>query len=108
MFRVINEKNVYTCPIFQVIESRVESRTGGEMTVSKVASPDWVNVIPSNKDGKLLLIRQFRYGSSRLSWEFPGGMVDGVESPETAALRELEEETGWKAGKITSLGACCA
>ena len=43
------------------------------------------------------MVRQFRWGSNELSWEFPGGIVNEGEDPVAAGLRELQEETGYAA-----------
>ena len=66
-------------------------------------APDWVIVIPE-KDNNFLMVKQWRHGEAALSVEFPGGVIDKGEKPEEAAIRELEEETGFKAGKLTKLG----
>ena len=67
-------------------------------------APDWVIVIAEHND-KFLMVKQWRHGEAALSVEFPGGVIDKGEAPETAARRELEEETGYKAGKLTKLGS---
>lgn len=53
---------------------------------------------------KLLLINQYRHTVSSWLWEIPGGMIDEGETPEEAAKRELEEETGYFVESIESLG----
>ena len=67
-------------------------------------APHWINVIALDDDERVLLIRQWRFGIQAPTLEIPGGMVDPGEVPETAARRELEEETGYRAGKIVRLG----
>ena len=67
-------------------------------------SVDWVNIVPRLDDGRVVLVRQWRYGIAATSLEIPGGLVDPGESSRTAALRELEEETGYRAGTIERLG----
>jgi ADP-ribose pyrophosphatase len=46
------------------------------------------------RNGSILLTRQYRFLQNALSWEIPGGKVEQSESPETAASRECQEETG--------------
>ena len=60
-----------------------------------VDAPDWVNVLAHTKDGRLVLVNQFRYGIDAFSWEIPGGVIEAGEDPVLAGLRELQEETGY-------------
>jgi ADP-ribose pyrophosphatase len=46
------------------------------------------------RDDSVLLVRQYRLQINALSWEIPGGKVDGDESPDQAAIRECREESG--------------
>ena len=66
--------------------------------------PDWVNVIALTGEGQVVVIRQFRPGIWRPTLEIPGGMVDPGEDPQAAALRELEEETGYRPARVRALG----
>jgi len=66
-------------------------------------APDWVIVIAEHNNN-FLMVKQWRHAEAGLSIEFPGGVIDKGEKPEEAARRELEEETGYKAGKLTKLG----
>ena len=67
-------------------------------------APEWINVIPLLDDGRVVLVRQWRYGIQQPTLEIPGGMVDPGEDIRTAAARELEEETGFRAGTLQRLG----
>jgi len=69
-----------------------------------VKAPDWVNIIPIMKDGRVVLIRQWRYGIAAPCLEIPGGMVDSEENADEAAARELLEETGYHARQLRELG----
>lgn len=56
------------------------------------------------EDGKLLMVRQWRNALDRYTLEIPAGGKNSIDEPtETAAVRELEEETGYIAGKVQFL-----
>src|SRR5690242_16893899 len=55
-------------------------------------APDWANIIAVTREGKIILIRQFRQGTEAIELEIPGGIIDQGELPQQAILRELEEE----------------
>ena len=86
-------------------EKFVSGRTGGLIDATIVDSPDWVNVLPLTPDGNVVLIRQYRFGSIGETLEIPGGLIDPGESAPVAAGRELREETGYRAERMTSLGS---
>lgn len=66
----------------------------------------WVNVIPVTHDGQIVLIDQYRHAAGEHFLEIPGGMIDPDESdPKRAALRELEEETGFVPEDIRLIGS---
>lgn len=68
-------------------------------------APAWVNVVAVDGDGRVLLVRQWRFGIGAPTLEIPGGMVDPGETPRQAAERELYEETGHRAARWSELGA---
>jgi ADP-ribose pyrophosphatase len=68
-------------------------------------APDWVNVVAQTPDDRLVLVRQFRFGSDEFSLEIPGGVMEAGEDPIAAGLRELSEETGYGGGTASLLGS---
>jgi ADP-ribose pyrophosphatase len=60
-------------------------------------------VVPFLSDEDILLIRQYRYAAGGEIYEVPAGKLDAGESPELCAQRELEEETGYRAGRLEAL-----
>ena len=60
--------------------------------------PDWVNIIAITEDGMFVMERQYRYGIDGTYYEIPAGVMEPGETPEQAARRELEEETGYTGG----------
>lgn len=66
--------------------------------------PEAVCVVPVLEDGRVLLLRQWRYTVGRQLWEVPAGRMHSGESVEEAAARELREETGHEAARLVPLG----
>lgn len=62
--------------------------------------PDWVNIVPVTTDNKIVLIKQYRHATGEIHWEIPGGAANPAEDPKLAALRELEEETGYTSTEL--------
>ena len=61
--------------------------------------PDWINIIAIDKEGCMLLVRQYRHGLGRTNFELVAGVLEKDEDPLTAAKRELLEETGYSGGE---------
>ena len=70
-----------------------------------IEAADWVNVIAVSQAGCILLIEQYRHAVGHTMLEIPAGHVEPDETPETAARRELQEETGYGGGTWHALGA---
>ena len=81
-----------------------DPRDGTEHARVIIEADDWVNVLPITRSGEVVLVKQFRFGSEEVSLELPGGIVDPGEEPAASVARELEEETGYRAGRILPLG----
>src|SRR5207247_10176636 len=75
-----------------------------EAPYAVVVNPDSVLVVPHVENGDTLLVRQWRHAWDASSWEVPAGTLTRGEDPMQGALRELEEETGFRAERLTSLG----
>lgn len=92
--RRTSEEQVSDHGVFTV--SRL-SYEGFERDFFVFGCPDWCNVVAVTDEGKVVLVWQYRFGTDAMSLEVPGGVIDPGESPESAARRELREETGYDA-----------
>jgi ADP-ribose pyrophosphatase len=92
--------------LLKVYRDRVRLPDGSESEREWIDHPGAAAVVPLLEDGRVILVRQFRYPVGEEFIEVPAGKLDiKGESPTEVALRELEEETGWNAGRLFSLGA---
>lgn len=70
--------------------------------------PDWVLILARTAEGKWVMTEQYRHGTGKIALEFPAGIIDKGETPEQAALRELQEECGYRIDSSTAPIALCA
>lgn len=70
--------------------------------------PEWANAFCLTKDGRVVMVKQYRHGIGEESIELPGGVVEEGESMEEGVKRELLEETGYAFEKLESLGTISA
>lgn len=102
-WKTTENKVILHTPVYDVYSQQETAANGLEGTYVAIDAPDWVVVVAVH-DGKFILVRQWRHGEDKVTLEFPGGVADPGEEAVHTALRELEEETGYRAGKITCLG----
>lgn len=97
-----NSELLLHTPVFDIVNESKSSRTGVDGDYVAIEAPNWVVVVAVHDDN-FVLVRQWRHGEERVTLEFPGGVCEDGENPKDTALRELWEETGFKANKITRL-----
>ena len=99
----LSSTHIFKGRLLDVWSDEVKLPDGRSSVREYIKHPGAVAMIPVLPDGKILLIRQFRYPIGGVEIELPAGKIDLGESLEETVHRELEEETGYRAGKITKL-----
>lgn len=102
MPKITDRRVAFSTPWFDVVAKTVDGEGAPHYTVTP---PDYVTVIASDVERRLLLVRQFRPVIEDYTLELPSGLVDAGETPEAAARRELAEETGHEANDIELVGS---
>lgn len=93
--KTLSTKQIFEGKIISVQVDTVQLPNGEQSTRELVKHPGAVAVIPVTKDGKIIMVRQFRKALEKEIIEIPAGKLELGEAPEVTAIRELEEETGY-------------
>lgn len=106
--KTLHSEQILDGRLLKVYRDDVVVPGGGTSYREWIDHPGAAAVIPLMADGSTVLVRQFRYPPREVFLEIPAGKFDREgEDPAALARRELEEETGWRASRWTSLGAFC-
>ena len=101
--RVVSTRRVYEGKVLSLDVDEVEEPGGVRASREVVRHRGSVAALPVHDDGRLLLVRQYRYPVDAAVWELPAGRLDPGESPEEGARREMEEEVGLRPGHLERL-----
>ncbi|NNM99804.1 MAG: NUDIX hydrolase [Candidatus Eremiobacteraeota bacterium] len=93
----------YRGPVFRVRTDMLRYADGHRFACDVVEHPGSVAIAAMLGDRELLLVRQYRHPFRATMWEIPAGKCEPGESPLEGALRELAEETGYRAARVELL-----
>jgi ADP-ribose pyrophosphatase len=103
MLTPLSSRRVYEGRIFDVTVDRVRLPHGREADLEIVRHDGSVVLLPVADDGRVLLVRQYRYAADRFLWELPAGSLEIGEDRDVAAARECQEELGLIADHLERL-----
>ena len=104
--KTIEKEVVFEGRIVTVRKDKAELSDGSIAPRELVIHSGGVCVVPLTDDNKVIMVRQFRYAFGEPLLEIPAGKLEKGEEHRSAALRELEEETGAKCTSFEYLGVC--
>jgi ADP-ribose pyrophosphatase len=101
---IASREAVVTTPYFRLLAKRLKEPAGGEPYYS-LEMLDYVSVVAIARDGRFILVRQYRPAVETVTLELPAGHVELAQQPEQAARTELAEETGHLATEMRFAGS---
>jgi ADP-ribose diphosphatase len=96
-------RQIYAGRIVRLFEQDVELPNGHTARLEIVHHPGAAAVVPLHGDGTVTLVHQYRHAAGGWLYEIPAGLLEAGEAPAACAARELAEETGLTAGRLTPL-----
>lgn len=102
--RLISSETAYKGRLFDVSLDKLEMDGGVIAERETIRHPGAVAMIPVTEEGNLLLVTQYRHAAGRRLLELPAGTLERGEEPLAAVSRELQEEVGFRPGRIEPLG----
>ncbi|MCZ7601952.1 MAG: NUDIX hydrolase [Melioribacteraceae bacterium] len=104
-FKLIKSDILFKGKVFDLKVDEIKYDSTGNTGRREVAiHPGGAVVVAVTNQNKIIMVRQFRYPFQEWILELPAGKLDNNEEPQLCAERELTEETGYSAGKISKLG----
>jgi len=101
--RVLESKEIYSGGVIKLKVDNIIEPGGVKAVREVVQHVGSVVVLPHSSDGRIVLVRQYRYAVRQFLWELTAGGLEPGERPLAAARRELLEETGYRARKCRLL-----
>ncbi|HXW94892.1 MAG TPA: NUDIX hydrolase [Nitrososphaerales archaeon] len=105
---ILSSNILYSGRAVRLRVDRVKLPSGRETSREIIEHPGSVGILPLPTGNTILLIRQYRHAVGGTIWEIPAGTMEPGETPRECAGRELEEETGYRAGSLRPLFDCYA
>ena len=100
----LDSEQVFQGNFLDVRRDRVRLPNGATASREYIVHPGAVMIVPLLDDGRLVIERQYRYPVAQVMVEFPAGKLEAGEPPLVCAIRELAEETGYRAAEWARAG----
>jgi len=104
-YRIVKSDVVYSGKVFNIKVDQIVYNTGNKAVREVAEHPGGAVVVPVTKEGKIVIVTQHRFPVDKVLLELPAGKLSKGEDPFVCAVRELEEETGYKSDNVKELGS---
>jgi len=101
---ITNTKEIYSGRIVHLSVHDVKLPNGKMSKREVIQHQGAVGVVVTDANQRILLVRQYRLPADQVMWEIPAGTLEADEDPKDCAIRELQEETGYKPLALEPLG----
>ncbi len=105
MAKHLSSKTIFETPYFKINEIEIEFSSGLKKSFKIIDRDDTSMIVPINKKGEVILIREYFYAIDQRQISLPKGRIEHGLSDLETANKELQEEVGFKAQKLTKLGS---
>lgn len=103
-FKTVSSRIAWSCQWYQVRQDEIITPDGQPGVYNVIEKADAVWIVPVTFDGRIAMVRQYRYTIDEWCWEVPAGSVKDEQSIEEAAHEELREEVGGEADALAYIG----
>jgi len=104
-YRIVKSDVIYRGKVFNTLVDQIEYISGNKAVREVAEHPGGAVVVPVTSDGKIVMVTQHRFPVNQVLLELPAGKLSKGEDPLLCAVRELEEETGYKSDNVKLLGS---
>jgi ADP-ribose pyrophosphatase len=104
-YRIVKSEEIFRGKVFNTKVDQIEYNSGNKAVREVAEHPGGAVVVPLTDNGKIVMVTQHRYPVNKILLELPAGKLGKGEDPHLCAVRELEEETGYKSENVKELGS---
>ena len=101
--QILASTKIFSGAVFSVTRDHLREASGQEIVREVVNHSGGAGGVALFADGRIALVRQYRHPAKKDLLEIPAGKIDAGEAPETCAAREIEEELGFRVGRLETL-----
>ena len=104
-YRIVKSEVIFRGKVFNTKVDQIEYNSGNKAVREVAEHPGGAVVVPLTDNGKIVMVTQHRFPVNKVLLELPAGKLGKGEDPHLCAVRELEEETGYKSENVKELGS---